>query len=410
MPGREFELPPLYSVVPDDDHFELPSLYSVVPETPPAKKKRRRDTLLNSQELRDMWADRGADVCVAMSPKLRSQPLAMSTGIDFGKVSEAFPSIIRALYAHFDESFPGVFHDLKLELTCNPPNRAAVKATSKSLTSARRSSRVAPRKLVPEEAPTEFEFMRIRRTDADWRKKALNDTDKKKLAPLVTMVNHILEVSERFGICQVSWKLTSKQPITTGPLQGGYRQSGHVMPVVIDVEKARGRTSITATIIDINGVGLRGGFYRHLNSRCRPTGGPNGLLNVIFEKAMAHVATQLDIEEYSVEFPEFQNMNTPEVDTSELDAWHGLDSRRYVRMSDGICTVATLFVIVRLMCDQRRVFKTGIDAMLTRFIGDLGGYNHVIFIRSFTYSLLKYLGLASAQNGITGEEIVVRTS
>ena len=76
-------------------------------------------------------------------------------------------------------------------------------------------------------------------------------------------------------------------------------------------------------------------------------------------------------------------------------------------MNGGICSIATLFVIMRLICDQRRVLKTSLDKTISRFIKDTSSYEHILFVRSFIYRLMAYFNLDTPAYGIGGDTVIV---
>jgi hypothetical protein len=307
--------------------------------------------------------------------------------MDFGKLADNIALVFDRLMGACERHFPGVFSRKPIELKWKEPQRGSAPIVSRR--SGRTGERAAPI------VEYRYTFLNVTRTERGWRRDALTADDAKHLRPLTELVRRAAATRERFCVLPLAWTMKKTSD----------RSTSHVMPLIIDTERAAGERALHATVVDVNGVGLaRDRYSAHIAKEVYPAGGPNVLLNVILKKVMAHVAAELRMATSSVDFPAFQNLNLGGDDFSREDAEHGLHVAKGAQ--DGICAVATLFLIVLLVCEQRRVTRVGMRDVLKAYIST-DTYEHYVFTRSFTYALLKRLDLATPQCGVSGHEVTL---
>lgn len=350
-------------------------------------------------------------MCQQLSQKRESY--TFPSVIKYNNILENFDKIFNAIMHEFTPLFPDVLFPLELHLKSGPPARSSQAEVSNKAPTRRsgRSSSLKGRQKphnAKQPANTEYTFMRIKRTEKEWKSAPLTDRDKLLLKPFVDSIIQCFHTPERFGIFRLSWKLKDKKRDKYDQPQYG----GHVMPIVVDTEPTQGASSVKMIVLDVNGVGLKGRTYTFLDPDHRPNGGPNVLIKNILELICEHVAERQGISTWSVEFPEFDTVNVGgenDIETQEEgDAQHpALSNALYTGLSDGLCSIATLFVIIRLLCDQRRVLKLPINQTMARFINESSSYKHILFIRSFTFDLLSYFNMANPSNGIGGSLVTV---
>lgn len=389
--------------------------------TPPPKQKRkslspraRRLSIHDTPSAIKVWHELGSSFCRDMTSP--DAGFEFSTVMNFSTIADNFELILKAMMREIAASFPDVLFP-ELKLAAKPPRRGKVVSKSprrpEPVRHSTRGGGSGSRKPVerkPPPAECVYDFMGIARTQKEWYSKTmpLTEREQHRLDPLLQNIIRCTTTAERFGVFTLSWKMLSKERSKFGD----ERYSGHIMPLVIDTEPTKDRRRLSAMVIDINGVGLAPGRYNAIDPTQRPRGGPNQLLKQVLEVVLESIAARLGIAEWSVEFPTFENINLSEDDNEtarEGDAAHPeLAHARFAGMNDGICSIATLFVIMRLVCDQRRVLNASLDKTISRFIKDTSSYEHILFVRSFIYRLMAYFGLDSPAYGIAGDTVSLR--
>ena len=138
--------------------------------------------------------------------------------------------------------------------------------------------------------------------------------------------------------------------------------------------------------------------------------GLNVLIQVMITSLFTYASTSLGFERLTVSFPVFSGINVRKVSARTAED----RDRRYFptvplvyrKMEEGVCAIATLFADPRLACDQRKVFREGIDATLKRFTrsteGGITEYRHILFVRAFVFALMRSLELDKPSYGIRG--------
>ena len=372
----------------------------------------RRQSMYDTPGARMVWEDVNAHLCQHMTPS--NTEFEFSTTMNFNKIAENFDTIFTRMLGGFTTAFPNVlFSELKLQAKLPRRGKVVSRQSQRSPKPASRftrgsgSRRPVGKKPMPP-APCVYDFMGITRTEREWDSKTpLTELEERRLEPLLHNITTCTRTAERFGVFVLSWKMLSKEKTRSGNEQ----YIGHIMPLVIDTEPTEGTRKLSVMVIDINGVGLAKNRYNAIDSTQRPTGGPNRLLQRVLSVVIKSVADGMGIAEWSVVFPTFANINLSDDDNETASngdaAYPQLANARFTGMNDGICSIATLFVIMRLICDQRRVLMTPLDATINRFIKDTSSYEHILFVRSFIYRLMAYFGLNKPTYGIGGDTVTV---
>jgi len=205
---------------------------------------------------------------------------------------------------------------------------------------------------------------------------------------------------EKFIVMPLTWSLVTKDN----------ELSRHYSCLVVDMSPQRTNTFdlMNVILIDVNGYGSSSTAYKKAFSE--PEMGLNPLIKIMMTRIFDYARVDLGYKKLNVMFPAFTGINVKSEavkNSKEKDNKYFPDIKMVNKnMGKGVCSIATLFVIIRLACDQRKALKEGIDTTLKRFTknaeGGKAAYEHVLFIRSFTYNLLKFFNLDTPSYGIKG--------
>ena len=358
--------------------------------------------------LKSLWNHLDATICEKFYMDKKREDYVINTDVDFGKVASQIDKILHELLYTLSKSFPGIFTTEKIRITYKHirSTRSPILSMHNSR-STRRKGSASPHsgRSLRSTAPVQglWYVFGIARSEREWKTKPINNSNK----TLDAFIKTILDCNttpEKFCVVPLTWDLITKW--------GG--SSSHYSCVIVDTssERSRSNMSLDVTIVDVNGYGGSSSAYKNVFDQ--PTMGLNVLIRCMFEKIIAYTANRLGVVKWSVKFPSFSGINVRRdaaISAKKFDLqYFPFENIKNVDMESGVCAIATLFVIIRLACDQRRVFREGIDRTLKRFTSNSHEYQHIMVIRSFTYILLEFLGLAKTTYGIRGRSLLIHPS
>lgn len=214
---------------------------------------------------------------------------------------------------------------------------------------------------------------------------------------LLSVLKKVATTPERFCIFRYSW-FSSKTNIR------------HMSMLVIDTAPSvRGKvlSEIRAYVVDVNGN--NGKYEAHFPNL---EGGANNLFSQMVLRVLEVVQSSFtEVKSVECEIPKIQNLNLMEsmikkvekLD-NELSTASGIELEySYEAFHTGICAIATLLIVWTLVCYQRQVLKRGgFESVYKTFNKNVNTYDHVMFVRSWLYQLLKQLP-EKAHRGVGGE-------
>lgn len=245
---------------------------------------------------------------------------------------------------------------------------------------------------------------------AEWKKEPITRANSQMKALIGNLRVCLTESEEKFMVMPLTWSLMTKWN----------KPSSHYLCMVVDLSPYRTskeqRKEMNVILIDVNGHGNSSTAYKNVFNE--PAMGLNPLIQLMITSLFTYVKDQLGYRRVNVSFPAFSGINVKE--KSALNA-RKIDVALFphvkltnIGMEAGVCSIATVFVILRLACDQRKVFKEGIDATLKRFTKStedgITEYKHVLFVRSFTYSFMRFLGMDLPRFGIKGKPCSIKVT
>lgn len=353
----------------------------------------RRKTVLQS-DLYALWENKGARICEAFAA--RKTGYVVNSYMNYVTIAEHADSILKRLFVLLEESFPNTFTTRRISLGY----RAA-------RTGSQLDSRRVTRSRSPVAAQGKWNCMSYARSLQEWKEVPIRTPNAEMRALLRDLEQCSTESEEKFLVMPLTWSLTDKRG----------ESSKHFMCLVVDLAPKRSgaaRAQMDVTIIDVNGYGDDPLAYR--TSFAEPKMGLNPFIKVVVTRLFDFVRQQLDYGKLVVHFPKFRGINVPRK-VAEQAAERDAKLFPHVHMTNknmeaGVCSIATMFVMLRLACDQRILFKDGIDVALRRFTrlgeGPTLAYRHVLFVRSFAYFLLNTIGVANATHGVSGTVYRIR--
>lgn len=373
--------------------------------------KNRRKTILQPQALLNLWQSVNADICTTFNDdKASRNGYIVNSHVNFEKVADKIELILKTLLKTLEKSFPDVFVTTPLEIGYRPARRLHVPPKSKSpphrsKTETRSTTRQTPTTL---EAASKWSCMGYARTIDEWNYEPLTGPSKQMNLLLGQLERCSIFSEEKFLVMPYTWKLVSK----------GGKNINHYSCIVVDLEPKnvvnRDIRDIHVYIVDVNGQGDSSSAYKRVFKE--PQIGLNPLIKIMVKSVFVFVAKVLGFRRLVVDFPSFLGINVlKESAIAAVERDQSLfpgTSMLNPKMELGVCSIATLFMIIRLACDQRKVFKEGVDVTLRRFTKSTqstkADYPHVLFIRAFVYSLLEFLKLDTKQYGISGHPYHIR--
>ena len=370
----------------------------------------RRGTMLNPIALTQLWDSVEADICKNFNEHRASRKeYLVNSYVDFEDVAKNITGIMKRLLQILEISFPSVFVTTPLEIQHRPARQATLTTRDSGRSSATSRLNGRTRSSVRTRTPTnateasKWSCMDYSRTVGEWRYQKITTMS----SQMKQLTKHLARCSEeseeKFTVMPLAWKLTDKHAKT----------HSHYSCIVVDLAPNRvAKRDIEVIIIDVNGYGNSSTAYKSLFKE--PAMGLNPFIQVIVTSLFSFAKDALGFENLRVSFPAFSGINVSTKSAiaaikREETLFPGIFTN--VHMEKGVCSIATLFVIIRLACDQRKVFREGIDTTLKRFTksseGGVTEYRHLLFVRAFTYSLMNFLELDTKQYGIKGDPYIV---
>lgn len=372
--------------------------------------KSRRGTLLQPAALSQLWDSVGADICNNFNTHRATRTeYVINSHVDYQRVADNVHVIMKKLLHVLEVSFPHVFLTTPLDITHRPARRMTVPTGSErsSVTSRWDTRTRASAVWVPTtvEEASKWNCMGYSRTIDEWRRQPLSTASAgmKRLVQQLVRCSHDSE--EKFLVMPLTWKMVTRDNA----------HSNHYSCIVVDLAPNRvADRDIEVIIVDVNGHGNSRTAYKNVFKE--PAMGLNPLIKVMVTSLFTFARKALNFETLRVSFPSFSGIN---VNKGSALAAIKLERKLFpevplknTNMEDGVCAIATLFMIIRLACDQRRVFREGVDTTLKRFtkstLGGMTEYRHILFVRSFVLSLLQFLELDTGRYGIRGESYVIK--
>ena len=241
----------------------------------------------------------------------------------------------------------------------------------------------------------------------EWTSKPI-DRSNKKMKELQSILKRcIQETEEKFVLIPLGWVLTDRY----------LSPQAHYLCLIVDVAPERQWPSshMHVTIVDPNGYGASADAYKKLFTE--PQIGLNILIKHMVTSLFTFACTDVEYTRLTVSFPKLSSIN---ISTQAAGAAKRLDEKHFKEvglvntyMEKGVCSIVTLFVIIRVVCDQRKVLTEGIDKTIQRFTKSSNGiteYKHIMFVRSFIFVLMRALELDVPAYGISGNAYVVEKS
>jgi hypothetical protein len=376
--------------------------------------KNRRKTVLVQDALFKLWDSVGAEICTNFSENIQSRTeYTINSHVNFEQVADNIHVILQSLLQTLEKSFPTIFATTPINIRYKPSRRTSAPTRTerssrsnrtKSPVRGRRSSTRSQRGFRSQTSPTptgKWTCMGYSKEVDEWKKEPITTANPQMKALIDNLKMCLAESEEKFMVMPLTWSLTTKWNTT----------SSHYSCMVVDLSPHRTAqcTEMHVILIDVNGYGNSSSAYKHVFKE--PSMGLNPLIQLMITSLFTYVKKQLGYCNVRVSFPAFSGINVRE--KSALNA-QKKDVALFphvklinTKMESGVCSIATIFVIIRLACDQRKVFKEGIDATLKRFTksteGGITEYKHILFVRAFTYSFMKFLGMDLPRFGIKGE-------
>lgn len=357
----------------------------------------RRVSVSSPEMLAGMWESVGAGTfCRTFSKERKDTSYLINSSVDFEAIADNIDTIVSRLLKELDNSFPDIFTTFSLLI--QKINLRNSHRTTKDRRS--RTNKIAGSK---------WTCMGYARTVEEWKSTPINKGNTE-----MTKLQHVLlkckvDSAEKFVLIPLKWSLSGKEN----------EPNAHYLCLVVDMAPERSSSNLGlhmhVTIVDPNGKGDSPDAYKQLFTE--PKIGLNVLIKHMITSLFTFARSSMGYKRLTVTFPAFSSIN---ISTAAATAAGKRDKRLFetpfgIRLENtslekGICSIATLFVIIRMACDQRKVLKEGIDKTLQRFTksrGDSTEYQHVMFVRSFIFVLMRILELDEPKYGIKGRAYVV---
>ena len=379
--------------------------------------KDRRKTVIGKEGLFKLWETVGAEICTNFSEHRQNRTdYIINSHVNFEKVADSIHLILQSLLQILEKSFPMVFATTPIDISYRPIRRTSSRgSTERSTRTIRTKSAVRGRssrtqRLRSQTSPNrtgKWTCMGYSKEVDEWKREPIRTANTQMKTLIHSLRGCLNDSEEKFMVMPLTWTLTTKWNTT----------SSHYSCMVIDLSPYKTPNGqpieMRVILIDVNGHGNSSTAYKHVFKE--PAMGLNPLIQLMITSLFTYVKDQLGYSSLKVSFPSFSGINVRE--KSALNA-QKKDVELFphvklinTRMEAGVCSIATIFVIIRLACDQRKVFKEGIDVTLKRFTksaeGGITEYKHVLFIRSFTYSFMKFIGMDHPRFGIKGEPLTI---
>lgn len=340
-----------------------------------AKARTKRRETLDPKDAITATGQEFADLCY----DTRVTTYVVPDALDFGRVLDVFPSVMTRFVNKVHEFRPALMSDLRWHITAF---KAEYKLTIGRQTVATLSfdQWSTPNVLKDTELRSQF-GVRYRYENSN----------------LAAFVQGMRETREKFGAFAFSW-------------QSHVASVQHVSVLVLDAApKIDGKVAdaIEGVIIDINGVGLEEKSYRSLFPAIPKGNAVNDLLDFMVARVLEVVADAEAFAFWSVRWPEVPNLNFNDDDirvvqnrdaavsrAANIETFYPVDS-----FNDGICSIATLFLLWNIVCFQRVVLKSNGIVMVYSFLSRKNTYTKTVFYRSFLYRLLTTLEIGVAGVG-----------
>ena len=378
-------------------------------------KKDRRRTILHPLELNKLWDSVNANLCKEFSTNERTtrSTFIVNSNVDFAIVASRIHTILAKLLQVLEESFPFVFNTNAIDVRYKPQRatRTSTRRTSLQKHSHTRSlqtrhvSNASTRRQTRTVNGNRWNCLGYSQTIDEWKKTPLTRTTPQMKNLIEALERCYTDSEEKFIVMPLTWSLVTKQN----------KPSSHYSCLVVDMSPQRTKTFevMNVTIIDVNGYGSSSSAYKRVFSE--PEMGLNPLIKIMITRIFDYARVKLGYKGLSVMFPAFTGINVKSeaVELSEKKDEKYFPGLKMINknMEQGVCSIATLFVIIRLACDQRKALKEGIDTTLKRFTKNAEGgnaaYEHVLFIRSFTYNLLHFFDFDTPSYGIKGDRLKI---
>lgn len=349
--------------------------------------------------LAGMWKSVGASTFCNSFSKERKDTTSylINSNVDFEAIANNIDTITSRLLEELHKSFPHIFTTFSLLIQ------------KTNLRNSRRATKDR-RSRTNQLAGSKWKCMGYARTVEEWKSTPIDRRTAEMTTLQLVLRTCIEDSAEKFVLIPLKWSLSDKE-------NGSH---AHYLCLVVDMAPERSNSNLGShmhvTIVDPNGKGDSLDAYKQLFTE--PKIGLNVLIKHMITSLFTFARSNMKYKKLTVTFPAFSSIN---ISTAAAIAAGKRDKRLFetpfgIRLENtsslekGICSIATLFVIIRMACDQRIVLQEGIDKTLQRFTksrGDSTEYQHVMFVRSFIFVLMRILELDEAKYGIKGSAYVV---